>query len=433
MACHNGQHHFGARGSEYTTWASHRPDGTPFDKHVQAYQVLLSGVSAAMMKNLGRPGRANEDALCLNCHVVPDHDVHTRLGNLSPAFRLDGVSCESCHGPAEKWLVEHYRPSWRAMPSNEKEKRGWKDTRSLVGRAQGCVACHVGEHSPLARDHGSLGSNVSHDLYAAGHPPLVFEFSSFHAQTAHHWQDAKDKDPSQGGSPDFELHAWLVGQLVSGQASLKLLAERGGRKDQPWPEFADYDCFACHHDIRPKNFRRQIDGYYQGRRPGAMPVRPWHFAMLDRAADLARGKGDPELQELLQRIQTDLAHWNVPKHQVAHRAKQAATRLGELLVALETSPKGTFAVEEFYRTLLTQSDAKLKLGWDGARQLYNALSAVQRTWQDRKATPDFALDLQPGLGALSASLRFPPGFKSPANLDISAFRERLKELQARLP
>ena len=35
--------------------------------------------------------------------------------------------------------------------------------------------------------------------------------------------------------------------------------------DQPWPEFAEYDCFACHHDLRDRAWRR--DPVRFGKRP----------------------------------------------------------------------------------------------------------------------------------------------------------------------
>ena len=82
--------------------------------------------------------------------------------------RQDGVNCESCHGPAQLWLAEHTQYGWNNRPPLEKERLGMRPTRELPERAAVCVGCHVG---PPGRD-------MNHDLIAAGHPRLNFEFAA---------------------------------------------------------------------------------------------------------------------------------------------------------------------------------------------------------------------------------------------------------------
>ena len=130
----------------------------------------------------------------------------------SSGFRKEaGVACESCHGPAQRWLNEHYREGWRTRTPSEKHAVGMADTRSLRGRAESCVPCHV----------GAADMDVNHDLIAAGHPPLHFEFAAYHANLPRHWDDAKDTDSRLGGKRDFEARAWAIGQVVSARAALE--------------------------------------------------------------------------------------------------------------------------------------------------------------------------------------------------------------------
>ena len=68
-----------------------------------------------------------------------------------------------------------------------------------------------------------------------------------------HWKEV-DKDP---GSP---CARWRVGQAVQLREQLKRVAResQGGI----WPEYAELDCFACHHSlVAAKDSWRQERGY----------------------------------------------------------------------------------------------------------------------------------------------------------------------------
>jgi len=77
--------------NEYVTWVR-------TDKHARAYAVLLNNTSKEIAKKLGLKQPAHQSAVCLDCHAH----------NPAPAQRgekfdiSDGVSCEACHGPAER-------------------------------------------------------------------------------------------------------------------------------------------------------------------------------------------------------------------------------------------------------------------------------------------------------------------------------------------
>jgi hypothetical protein len=154
---------------------------------------------------------------CTGCHsTVSD-----------PALVADGVSCESCHGPASRWLSTHTRAG--AQHAEEMQ-----DTLSLHSRAKICAGCHVGPRQADERLY-----DVNHDLIAAGHPRLTFEFTAYLNSMPPHWR------PSRTG---WGIEAWTAGQAATAQASLKLLGARA--RGSNWPEFAEYDCYACHHDLQ---------------------------------------------------------------------------------------------------------------------------------------------------------------------------------------
>lgn len=216
--------------NEYSIWVVE-------DKHAKAYQVLFNEQSRRMAKIL-KLDKPETSAKCLGCHAtnVP-RDWQTKSFDIS-----DGVSCESCHGPAEQWLGPHTRKDW----SHEQSvKMGMYDTKDLVLRAEKCLTCHL----------GTAEQWVDHEMIAAGHPELKFELDTYTAVMPPHWQE-KDEDPWLGP------RAWALGQAVALREGLKQLARRAESTawNQAWPEFAEFDCYACHHSLRQPSWR-QVRGY----------------------------------------------------------------------------------------------------------------------------------------------------------------------------
>src|ERR1700693_4014537 len=135
MACHNGGGPKGSKGSEYTTWLTEDP-------HHRAWSVLFDPRSGQIEKDFRKTGGdgAPNDKVCLSCHGHPDAAA---LAADVPLPVSDGVSCESCHGPAERWRTTHYLRGWNRKNDREKEDLGMQPTKNLVVRARVCAGCHV--------------------------------------------------------------------------------------------------------------------------------------------------------------------------------------------------------------------------------------------------------------------------------------------------
>jgi len=206
----------GIRQTEYAQWLNN-------DKHAKAFEVLLKERSLLMAKNLKMTEPPAKSERCVVCH-----SLYIPKELRSASFRVeDGVSCEACHGQSEGWLGTHIARGYAASAP-----MGMYDTRNLVKRAEKCVSCHVGD----------AVRNVDHELIAAGHPDLVFDFETYTAMMPLHWRPA----PSDGVGG----RAWTVGQVVALRESLLRLARRTQqRAATAWPEFAEFECFACHHDV----------------------------------------------------------------------------------------------------------------------------------------------------------------------------------------
>ncbi len=236
--------------NEYTQWIEQDP-------HAAAYTVLFGDRAARIMKNLATlPGTAHpayQDIRCLACHCEPHIAVTADLAG----HRVDGVVCEACHGTARNWLERHTAAAvWDKLPASEKLQFGMTNVKDPAAMSQVCVGCHVG--APADENAKLPLRDVDHDLLAAGHPRLNFEFATFMANLPPHWKQA-------AGSPDARRREsakpWAVGQLTSARAALALLADRATRAaTATWPEFAEYDCSSCHHALTSPSARRHQPG-----------------------------------------------------------------------------------------------------------------------------------------------------------------------------
>jgi hypothetical protein len=342
--CHGGAE-LGSRGSEATAWQA-------FDPHARAFDTLLSATSRRIAAHLKLKGPAHEEPSCLKCHVDPGYTT------ARPNFRREaGVSCESCHGPAQDWLAPHYRAAWKTA---DKQAHGMTDTMSLPGRAAVCVGCHV----------GAADREVNHDLIAAGHPALRFEFATYFANLPPHWDVSRTKAGA--------LEVWAVGQMVTSAGALDLLAHRADPASaRPWPEFAELDCFACHHDLNSKSWRTS-EAHLGKRRPGSLTINAWHHAMIPDVLSLAKS---PRAQEALKSFTAK----HEPAYDLAGRQKlaSAARQLAGELRALVHLPLAT--------DRLSLLDSAYR-NWDEAAQRYLALLALAQDRKDRKLPPDPNLD-----------------------------------------
>lgn len=424
-ACHNADPLTGGRREYAVAWEREpTPPWHVKDLHGQAYDILFTDRSKQIERNLKgladiEKAHPERNDLCLRCHVHPGYarDDFTGLPvNRHPIkivdgvrqLRLeDGVSCEACHGPAQHWLAEHFRGDWRSLDTTARRSRGMADTRSLPGRIAICVDCHV----------GAPGMDVNHDLIAAGHPRLNFEFSDFHFKLHKHWDYAKDKDPARDprGRKDFEAYAWALGQIASAHAALRLLAHRADDMRNPWPELAEYNCYACHHDLvaQPWPQANREPG-----RVGKLTWNPWYYAMLPEAVAALGGAWDAGLEaQLCREVETP----HPDRQKTARLARQAADLLAPLL---RSEPTAALPASSLFDKILGTADARSVRTWDHASQLHATLAALERGRRDLGA-PAFSLR---GLHSL---LRFPLGYDSPGDYDPAKAAKVIEQLRHR--
>jgi serine/threonine protein kinase len=355
-ACHGGlvPQDQAPQQNEHTTWITQ-------DKHANAYLVLFNERSKQIARHVKNPAGqivpAPENDRCLACHTnslsLSDFDLSPALAEEARA----GVGCESCHGGAKEWLEAHTSPKWKLLSAEEKRARGMTPTWDILGYATRCAGCHVGgtaaKELPL-RD-------VNHDLIAAGHPRLQFELTAYLANLPRHWSVATEKKKPAS----FEAEAWVLGQLASARVSLELLESRARTATAPWPEFAEYDCSACHHDLHQPSWQQTKD-HYHGRLPGALPWSSWYYAV----PTLLAGQG-VDTEPVLDHLKSLAGMMQKPMSDRRAVADQAAATAK----LITTWKARTFDVRDIKRFLTPARWNQVLQTWDGTEQVYLALSA----------------------------------------------------------
>jgi hypothetical protein len=420
QACHGSINRVGGSNvwrDEHTVWATK-------DKHAEAYNVLLTPRSQAIAAKLGKRDNkvipASEDARCLACHVSPSAivaDANFVKGN--PSILSDGVSCESCHGPAGGYLAAHTVVGWRNQPAETKAQLGMNDLSDLATRAGYCAGCHVG--APADPERGLLVRDVNHDLIAAGHPRLNFEFSAYHALQPKHWSE---KDP-RNRSADFDARAWSIGQLAVTRAAVNLLAHHraDANSGAPWPEFAEYGCFSCHFDLQPTSWRNPADSKLRDpEQPRGLPVwGSWYAPML---RDFARVSGDSAGSDgALKTLRQTMGQGVIPDRAAAARDAQAALSAldawqGRLGSESLDSGRVRSLISEFRNGMGPEQGV---YSWDHAALRYLAVSALDRAlgkMEPGAADPALKAELAKWL----KSLEYPRGFDSPRGFEPGAGR-----------
>lgn len=271
------------------------------DVHAIAFKALETPLAGRMATALKL--EVTKAAECLTCHAVDL--TPTRPPSEKRFFTSQGVNCNGCHGLKEAWQLQHYKESadgkgipWRASAPKEKGEAGFADLRNPSVKARLCASCHVGDPD--------AGKVLTHAMYAAGHPPLPpFELASFMSGEPRHW-GAPHELPYFDSVPaektwalyhflpaDKEVHvvrplaAGTVAGVVAEARLLRADAEAALKPDGHTIDFARFDCYACHHDLRSPS-DRQARGYADGP-PGRPTLRRGAGLLAGLVADHASG------------------------------------------------------------------------------------------------------------------------------------------------
>jgi hypothetical protein len=254
--------------NEYPIWAQR-------DRHANAYKVLFNERSRRIARNLGL-GAASEAKICVDCHAH-----NPAADKRGPQFRVaDGVSCEACHGAAERWLGLHL------VSGGDRQQNiaaGLYPTEAPVQRARLCLSCHFGD----------ANKQITHRIMGAGHPQLRFELDTFTAVQPAHYKVDEDyvkRKPRGLGA----VQVWAVGQAMAVSELMAAVADPRRNRDGIFPELVLFDCQSCHH---PMSSLRWAPRASTGLKPGIPRISDANMIMLRVAAERAAPQLAAQLRE----------------------------------------------------------------------------------------------------------------------------------------
>jgi hypothetical protein len=357
--------------TEYTTWVVQ-------DKHAQATEVLNNAVSLRMAKILGI-GRPDAEQKCLTCHAL-----EAPAPQRAKSYTAEGVSCEACHGPASGWLGPHTTRGWTHAQS---VAAGMYDTKDLVRRTEKCASCHI----------GGAEKSVDHEMIAAGHPDLVFDLEAFSAAMPRHW---RHEDPWQN------VRSWSVGQIVQLREGLERLSTRS--KSGAWPEYAELDCFSCHHSLtRPEDSWRQELGY-RDRRPGNPPWNHARFAVARQVARVADAGSADALESQIQTLASEVSRLQADRTRVVSATAAVQGSLDALTRRLAAAPVDRARTLQYVRAITEDADRIAAGGERAAEQAAMSLETLLGTLAQNKEVDQAAA--RAALDRLFQQLENPSGY-----------------------
>jgi hypothetical protein len=372
------------------------------DKHKIAYKIL----KGARAKEMGDRLNINvtESSACINCHS-------TTMAGAEEGQRFaredNGVSCLACHGAYRDWVTNHQFPAdkkWRQNTRKEKETRfGMTDLWNPVTRATKCASCHIGN-----ADEQKV---VTHAMYAAGHPPLPgLETATYSDAQPRHWEYLREKNRVAQKDLGFDpgkleqTELVVVSGIVALSATMHLYAAEAGEDslvkepETHWPDFARFDCYACHHDLRMPSWR-QARGY-GGRTPGRPTSPTWPAVLVRLGILVADPDGSNHLEaefrekvEAFQKASGGRPFGDQRRSAAAARAlADWADSVGERMRAMIEHP-GHMAVDDAMASRLLRELCGMAtsgpLDYDTARQIALAFRTIYA--ESRAKNPDPAI------------------------------------------
>jgi hypothetical protein len=201
--------------------------------------------------------------------------------------------------------------------------------------------------------------------------------------------------------------------LGAARAALRLLEDRATRSAGFWPEFAEYDCFACHHALREPRPRPAA--------PGGLPWGTWYFSMPRALASLQVLGGRRGLLPLFDALEQEMARPSPNPKAVRQQASALRDQLTAWQGQVQGAPGSAREAADLLFLMAWQERKSAAPTWAGAEQLYLACEVLDRSARDprRKRVPREEA-IRKALEAMGRDLAFPAGQDGPDSFGVPA-------------
>jgi hypothetical protein len=355
--------------NEYTTWSR-------LDPHARAYQTLLTDQSKRIAEKLGLKQGAHNAKECLDCHA---HNPVQKLR--SERFDItDGVNCEACHGPAEKWIKSH---TVDGTTHADNVKNGLFPSSNPREQARMCLSCHQGSES----------KPMTHRIMGAGHPRISFELDTFNAVVPAHWR-VDDDYRKRKGTPD-SIKIWALGQGIAVEELLTHLMDPKRGRDGLFPELVLFDCHACHHPMSKDQYSAR-----SGVGPGRIRLNDSNMLMMRALVNVVDHAGSKAFDEQIRKLQLAVSNGQGDAMVEAQKLLDQVRRYND---NFEKRNFSNTDLQGVMRSLITEAGSGLYSDYAGAEQAYMAISSIASGLSKRGALAN-AKEVNSKLAALRKTL-----------------------------
>ncbi|VWX36541.1 conserved exported hypothetical protein [Limnobacter sp. 130] len=331
--------------NEYTTWLRQDP-------HTQAYAVLKNAQSQRIAKNLKLAQPAHEAKVCLDCH---SHNVPA--SKQGPRFdKSDGVNCEACHGPAEKWIKTHVEP--KASHARNVEN-GLYPTSDPYAVAKLCTGCHVGDSS----------RPITHQIMGAGHPRISIEVETFMALEPPHYRIDDDWRERKGAFDTGKI--WAMGQFATSANLLELIADPKRNRQGIVPELMMFDCHACHSPMSKKDWSKDL-----ALTPGQPRINNASLIMVQAVVRAAAPAQEPALRSLIEQLHIQSTSPAASMQEIERIARSLNSELNRARSVVQKVSFTEPIMEKLLKELVTMAASNQYPDYASAEQAYMSISSV---------------------------------------------------------
>jgi hypothetical protein len=220
-----------------------------------------------------------------------------------------------------------------------------------------------------------------------------------------HW-----KMPEQD-KPWRQVQAWGVGQAVQLRESLNRLARRAN--GPVWPEYAELDCFACHHSLtRAEDSWRQARGY-AGRRAGNPPWNESRVVVFRDLVEEISPNASKQLHDEVAQLAGLMNQLNGNREQIAASATRASALADQLVKQVDAQGYDSALTMRLMRRVAADGAAISIEGERSAEQAAFTLDTLYRAYNQNEK-PANGPELHTAIEALFAQLQQDPsGYSAP--------------------
>jgi len=186
-------------------------------KHYAGYRKLTQRKEARKIAKRMKIRRIKRESLCMNCHFTSKMKGRR-------ARPIAGVSCESCHSPAKKWVDVHQdfggknSTSKTESPGHRKERlaklkaAGMIRPSEIYALAANCFQCHTVPFEKLV----NVGKHT---------PGSKFELIAWSQGEVRHNYIASQEKKNDEASPERKRVLFIVGKAVELEYNLRGVAK----------------------------------------------------------------------------------------------------------------------------------------------------------------------------------------------------------------